>query len=489
MTLSHQTMDDAPGSTDDYENTDSFNESEALSETEAGRTLPVGVVPPSPGQVGRLQMREVCQSPGMERHFSRHSPYYRTESADNIENAEAKAAQEGLQYIDRMRAGKQQARQPAAKHAEASSNATEPSASTFPLSPPQHHRKRVVINHDDVGILSSSWGRAVEDEATDDESTPDASVTQREEDEERELLEQEERASDDPLSEGKELQFDLDEREEEEEEEEEEFPALASLFSLPRDLQLRVMALVPERNRLLATSVSKPLRRLVQDPLLWRHVNLTSCSSHITDATFLRILSISHGLESLILCPPASPPFLTWMAIQSLAAHASCSHLRSLVLSNCEGLLSNSPKFLRPAISSLGGVRCKLPATLRFRWHGPSASSSDRRTPRSPRQQFVEAHTVFAEWGRIEEAQGPLVWYSPPRPKSPSKQREVREREGERSPSKVGERERGREGSGPSSAGTSSASSASSSASSSSSSAAAAAAAAAAGAHEQPALL
>eukprot|EP00961_Rhodomonas_salina_P031166 419537-Rhodomonas_salina.1 len=121
-----------------------------------------------------------------------------------------------------------------------------------------------------------------------------------------------------------------------------------------------------------------------------------SCQRPFASAGITRLLSPAF----LVLCitRPLSP------ASHSLLARAhsrsSCPD-RILVPTRCTALRisGTNPLYHAPHISYSAFV----PHNTR---HGPSASSSDRRTPRSPRQQFVEAHTVFAEWGRIEEAQG-----------------------------------------------------------------------------------
>jgi hypothetical protein len=105
--------------------------------------------------------------------------------------------------------------------------------------------------------------------------------------------------------------------------------------------------------------------RVLHDPVLWHQVDLTACSSCITDAAVDRILASAADIESLVLRPPASPPHLSWKLVQGLVATEACRGLRELRLDGCSGLLANTPKHLRPHISE-AGVRCRIPAHLCF---------------------------------------------------------------------------------------------------------------------------
>ena len=104
---------------------------------------------------------------------------------------------------------------------------------------------------------------------------------------------------------------------------------------------------------------------MLHDPVLWQKVDLTACSSCITDAAVDRILASASDIESLVLRPPASPPHLSWKLVQGLVAAEACKGLRELRLDGCSGLLANTPKHLRPHISE-AGVRCRIPAHLCF---------------------------------------------------------------------------------------------------------------------------
>ena len=121
-----------------------------------------------------------------------------------------------------------------------------------------------------------------------------------------------------------------------------------SFARLPCDLVLRVMAMLSPRERFLLCGVSRLLNSLFCEPALWRHINLTSCSSAITDAAVETMLALTDHLEALVIRPIAPPPFLSWRFLQALAAHPCTRSLAVLVVHNCEGLLFNTPRSLAP---------------------------------------------------------------------------------------------------------------------------------------------
>eukprot|EP00282_Hemiselmis_andersenii_P044797 CAMPEP_0172049854 /NCGR_PEP_ID=MMETSP1043-20130122/2295_1 /TAXON_ID=464988 /ORGANISM="Hemiselmis andersenii, Strain CCMP441" /LENGTH=209 /DNA_ID=CAMNT_0012708865 /DNA_START=12 /DNA_END=638 /DNA_ORIENTATION=+ len=125
---------------------------------------------------------------------------------------------------------------------------------------------------------------------------------------------------------------------------------------LPPDLMLRVWSLLPLFHATLLSATNKACRAIALEPVLHRHIDLTAFSSRITDAAVERLLQRSNALESLVLEPPASPPYLTWRLMQSLACHPCTSTLSTLRVTNCGGLVQNTPKPIRPIIGS-DGVR------------------------------------------------------------------------------------------------------------------------------------
>jgi hypothetical protein len=115
----------------------------------------------------------------------------------------------------------------------------------------------------------------------------------------------------------------------------------------------------------------------MREPALWRSVNLSSCSSSVTDQAVEWILQAADALETLVLEPPASPPFLTWRLMQALSSSLASSSLRVLRISNCDGIIQNTPKHLRPCITA-EGVRCRLPAVCTFTRIGQQCAKSAR---------------------------------------------------------------------------------------------------------------
>ena len=104
------------------------------------------------------------------------------------------------------------------------------------------------------------------------------------------------------------------------------------------------MAMLSPRERFLLCGVSRLLNALFCVPALWRHINLTSCSSSVTDAAVETMLAITDHLEALVIRPIAPPPFLSWRFLQALAAHPCTRSLSVLVIHNCEGVLFNTPR-------------------------------------------------------------------------------------------------------------------------------------------------
>ena len=145
-----------------------------------------------------------------------------------------------------------------------------------------------------------------------------------------------------------------------------EIDHIESLHDLPYDVLLRIVDALPIQHRFVYSLTSHLPFRLLHEAVLWREIDLTQCSSCVTDDAVSRIIQCSNQIHSLILRPPASPPNLTWKLLQGLAAQASTRTLRKLVLHGCSGLISNTPKHLRPHISE-AGVRCRLPALLSFK--------------------------------------------------------------------------------------------------------------------------
>jgi hypothetical protein len=154
-------------------------------------------------------------------------------------------------------------------------------------------------------------------------------------------------------------------------------------------------------------------------------VDLTSCSSSITDKAIQRIMTIVDELHSLVLRPPASPPHLTFALLQALAAQGASTALKELVLQGCGGLLANTPKHLRPHVSDTG-VRCRLPALLSFRSvraktttplqtarehadeQARSAASSQAACEQAASEQpfALDCPSVFADWGVCQDVFG-----------------------------------------------------------------------------------
>ena len=117
-------------------------------------------------------------------------------------------------------------------------------------------------------------------------------------------------------------------------------------------------------------------------PLCWlilrlRHVNLTGCSSLITDRDFEKVVGWSEELESLIVRPATSLPNCSWRILQALVSSMtvslslpvlsmlsryfllSCLYLFSLALSSLRFFYTHS-------ITPFASLHSLLPSCLFF---------------------------------------------------------------------------------------------------------------------------
>ncbi|XP_006023517.1 F-box/LRR-repeat protein 12 [Alligator sinensis] len=172
-----------------------------------------------------------------------------------------------------------------------------------------------------------------------------------------------------------------------------------SLDALPDSLLLEILSQLPLRERLRGARVCRRWRRLVQDKVLWRHVDLTPYEISSRILWHLLRHHLRNNVRTLkvrgTLCSSRKQEFLSPALLQALGKQ--CPGLQRLCLV-CADLRRLPYDFMPSSLMTLELSRCEIPGMWFRRATGPDSTSA----PPQLKHLFIYEVPSFSDWHLLD---------------------------------------------------------------------------------------